>query len=130
MKPARVLSYILWFCAVHSFFAGLGLIFMPASAMSFFGFTAYVEGFFPAQGGIFHIVMSIAYAMAATDLRRFRELILFAIIAKFTATAFLLVYFLAIDSIWIVFVSGIGDGLMGLAILLAYRANRRRGSDL
>ena len=70
--------------------------------------------------------MSVAYLLAAVALERFAALVLFAIVAKLMAAMFLFVYYFAVDGIWIVLLSGIGDGVMGLALLLAFRAYRRR----
>ena len=120
------LTLLLWFAAIHSFLVGLGLVLLPASAMSFFGLIPYVERFFPVQGGVFHIVMSVAYTLAAIRTDRFLQLIVFAIVAKLMAAVFLFTYYIAIDGIWVILLSGAGDGLMGLALLLAFRAYRRR----
>lgn len=119
------LSFVLWLVSIHSFCVGLGLILMPASAMPFMGFNVYVENFFPVQGGVFHLVMSVAYALAAIDRERFGGLILMAIVAKFMATVFLFIYYFLIESVWTVLFSGIGDCLMGIAILVAFLSYSR-----
>ncbi|MGD9900354.1 MAG: hypothetical protein AB7T22_14615 [Calditrichaceae bacterium] len=116
------LSLVLWAIAVHSFLVGLGLIIQPPVIMKLFGFKSCGEHFFPAQGGVFHIVMASAYVMAASHPLQNRIMIVFSIWVKAAATIFLLLYFLIVESIWIVLASCIGDGVMGLLIFLAYRS--------
>lgn len=120
----RILSLFLWVVMLHSLAVGIGLIFMPASWMPFFGFEPYAKNFYQAQGGIFHIVMCVAYSMGALDYKKYDALVIFSIIAKFIAFAFLLLYFLIVDSAWMVIFSSFGDGLMGLIILLLYRSSK------
>lgn len=88
------LSLVLWAIALHSFLVGLGLIMQPPVIMKLFGFKSCGEHFFPAQGGVFHIVMAFAYAMAAGNLQKNRALVIFSIGVKAAATVFLLIYFL------------------------------------
>ena len=92
--------------------------------MDFFGLLPYVEQFFPTQGGVFHIVMAVAYGLAAREDGRNRTLLLFIITAKFMATIFLLIYSAFVASAWVLLLSAVGDGLLGLLILLAYRRTR------
>ena len=48
------------------------------------------------------------------------EIITFAIVAKFIATLFLLSYFFFKNPIWMVLISGIGDFLMGVVLLVIF----------
>jgi hypothetical protein len=77
---------------LHSLAVGIGLMFMPVSWLPFFGFEPYARNFYQAQGGIFHIVMCVAYTMAALRFQKYECLIHFTIIAKFIACGFLFVY--------------------------------------
>ncbi|OGU55363.1 MAG: hypothetical protein A2V66_04100 [Ignavibacteria bacterium RBG_13_36_8] len=121
LTPSRILSLLLWLVMFHSLAVGIGLIFMPVSWLPFFGFEPYARNFYQAQGGIFHIVMCVAYAMAALRFQKYECLIQFTIIAKFIAFAFLIIYYLSIDHIWMVLLSGLSDGTMGFLVLLAYK---------
>lgn len=121
MRKGKYLSLFLWLVALHSFLVGVGLIVFPPSLMDFFGYGACTERFFPSQGGVFHIAMAVGYAMAAYNLKRYECLIIFSIVVKFLATAFLFIYFIFVSSIWLVILSGISDFLMGLIILILYR---------
>lgn len=101
------------------------LIIQPESVLAFMGFAPIHERFFPCQGGVFHIILAMAYSFGAIDVIKNRTLLLFAIIVKLTAAIFLFSYYLIIDAKWIILVSGITDFLMGLAIfiILEYFSN-------
>ncbi len=83
------------------------------------------EKFFAVQGGVFHVVVSIAYLMAARDIQSGKNLVVFAILAKFIAAVFLLTYYLAWNPIPLVLVSGLGDLAMGALIAFLYRLVRK-----
>ena len=117
-SPRSRLTLMLWLVAIHSFLVGFGLIVRPIMLPELFGFNPSLERFFPVQAGVFHIVMVVAYIMAAVDVDRCRCLVVFSIIVKGTAAVFLVTYFLAVDRVWLVLVSALGDGLMGVAIYL------------
>ena len=120
MREDKILSVFLWLVAVHSFLVGIGLIVLPSSAFEYFGFNPTFERFFSTQGGVFHIAMSVGYAMAGYDKIKYKQLIVFSIIVKFIATVFLISYFLIISSQWLILMSGISDFLMGIIILYLY----------
>lgn len=120
-KVDKILSFFLFLVAIHSFFVGTGLILLPSSAFEFLGFKATLDRFFSTQGGVFHIAMAVCYAMAAYNKKRFRYLIVFSIIVKFIATAFLIPYYIFISSQLLIILSGISDFLMALAILILYK---------
>jgi hypothetical protein len=117
--PDKLLSTVLWLVALHSITIGLALIAQPTLLMELAGFSPECERFFPAQGGVFHVLMAVAYAMGATNIKKYHYLIIFSIIVKAVATLFLMVYCFAVEFKWIVLLSGIGDGVMGLIIFLA-----------
>ena len=117
--PEKLLSAVLWLVALHSIAMGLALIAQPTLLMKLSGFSSECERFFPAQGGVFHILMAVAYVMGATDIEKYHYLIVFSIIVKALATLFLIIYCFAVEFKWIVLLSGIGDGVMGLIIFLA-----------
>lgn len=121
IKTDKLLSVFLWLVAIHSFLVGIGLIVLPSSFFELLGFTKTFDRFFSTQGGVFHIAMSVGYAIAAYDKIKFRQIILFSIIVKFIATAFLITYFLFITSQWLIILSGISDFLMGIIIHYLYQ---------
>ncbi len=117
--PGKLLSTVLWLVALHSIAIGLVLIAQPTLLMKLLGFSSECERFFPAQGGVFHILMAVAYVMGAINIEKCHYLIVFSIIVKVVATLFLMVYCFAVEFKWIVLLSGIGDGVMGLIIFIA-----------
>jgi hypothetical protein len=114
-----LLKWLLWLVAIHSFCFGVSLIVLPIPVIEYFGFQL-TEKFFAVQGGVFHIVVSLAYVMAALDLDHARKLIILSCSAKFMATLFLLSYYFFVKHIFMVVFSGVADFLMGLAILTLY----------
>ncbi|MCX6280644.1 MAG: hypothetical protein NTU51_01610 [Bacteroidetes bacterium] len=115
-----LLQWVLWLIAIHSICFGLALISFPSGWINFFGFQLQ-EKFFADQGGVFHLIISLAYIMAALSPENSLKLIILSCVTKFTAALFLFSYFLFDKPIFMVLVSGIGDLLMGLAILFSYR---------
>jgi hypothetical protein len=106
--------------AIHSFLVGLFLIILPESWLTFFGYIGYRRTFFQVQGGVFHLVMALTYVCAARDPLREQTLLIISIFAKGFATVFLFLYYLLIETVWIVFVSAVGDVLMGTVILVSF----------
>jgi hypothetical protein len=124
-RQARRLRLVLGFVAAHSVVVGVGLIVAYPAVLKALGFHAVEEPFFPAQGGVFHLVMATAYALPALRPDRFEPLILLAVVAKSMATLFLIGYWLLVDAIWSVLLSGVADLLMGALILTVWLAWRR-----
>jgi len=120
-----LLKLYLWLIAIHSFIVGVVLIVLPCDALAFFGFEI-IEKFFSTQGGVFHIVMTVAYILAAVNLGKSDLLIYFSITAKFIATVFLFSYFLFKNPIWTVLLSGFGDLLMGMILLVIFVNYKKR----
>jgi hypothetical protein len=120
-----LLKWVLWLIAIHSICFGISLVVMPISVIEFFGFRLS-EKFFADQGGVFHLIVAVAYIWAAMDLKNSFKLIVLSVVTKFTATLFLISYFLLVDQILMVFLSGFMDFLMGLAILVAYLLYKRQ----
>ena len=116
----KILQWILWLIAIHSICFGLALIIFPIGFIEFFGFRLQ-EKFFADQGGLFHLIISTVYIMAARNPERAGKLIFLSCFTKFSASVFLISYFIFGGHIIMVFLSGIGDFLMGVAIFLSYR---------
>jgi len=118
--PKLRLSIVLWLMAGHSFLVGAGLIIQLPKVMELLGFQPCHEHFFPAQGGVFHVVMAVGYALAACDSVRYRCLALFSIFVKAAATLFLLSYFVFVEGILMILISGIGDGVFCVILCLSF----------
>ena len=118
-QPEKPLSMVLYLVALHSFLMGIIMVTQPSLIMKLAGFSPECERFFPAQGGVFHILMAVAYLMGAVDVEKYHYIIIFSIVVKSVATVFLLVYCFTVEFKWIILLSGIGDCLMGLMIFLS-----------
>ena len=117
LKVDKAVTVFLWLVALDSFLIGISLIFLPSEVFEFLGFNPTFDRFFSTQGGVFHIAMAVCYAMAAVDLIKYKQLIIFSIIVKFIATVFLLSYYLIISSQSLIILSAVSDLLMGIVLL-------------
>ncbi|MEI7662542.1 MAG: hypothetical protein WCK34_10100 [Bacteroidota bacterium] len=120
----KLMQWVLALVACHSIGFGLALIVLPVDILELFGFHLY-EKFFAVQGGVFHLIISAAYIMAAMQPESSGKLIFLSCFTKFSATIFLFLYFFCEKMIIMVFFAAIGDFLMGLAILFSYILYRR-----
>jgi len=115
----KLLVLLLWLIAIHSICFGISLVLLPCSIIEWFGFSIS-EKFFAVQGGVFHLIISYAYISGALNPEKSKPMIILSFITKFSATLFLFGYYLIVKHILVVLLSGIMDGLMGLAVLLLY----------
>lgn len=113
---SKHLKIILFLTSLHTLCIGLALIVLPDSLIGLFGFTELGGRFFRTQGGVFHLVMAIGYYTVATDILNCTKFINFIIIVKFTATGFLVLYFIFVDHNIVILLSGIVDFMIGLTI--------------
>ena len=119
-KNASLFQLVLYLIALHSFCVGIALIVLPFGILSWFGFTVDPYRFFSTQGGVFHVVMTIAYLLAARNPVNERSLLIFIIIAKWIAFFFLGFYFLFSEMVPVIALSAISDGLMGLIVMMFF----------
>ena len=122
----KYLSVFLWLVAIHSISVGIGLLLIPPSFLNYFGFQNYQESFFQAQGGVFHFAVSIAYCMAAIAPNRSAQLINFIIYLKLLAFVFLIIYFIFVLQSWLILVSGVADGTMGIMVIFLFRLSKNK----
>lgn len=116
----RNFRWLFWAIALHSFGVFVGLVFFPSEWFEIFGYHPITEPFFRVQGGVFHLVMVVAYLLASQDPNNNRSLVVFSFSTKFIATLFLFLYFFLVDHILVVLLSGLGDFAMGCALLVFY----------
>lgn len=121
MSYKKLLVITLWLVTLHSLFVGIAMILFPTDWIAYFDIIPSKHRFFIMQGGVFHLVMAVAYGMAASNVKGNSTLIKFAIAAKFIATFFLLSYFTFINQFGIILLSAIGDFCMGLVVVLFSR---------
>lgn len=123
--PSFRFSLFMWLVAAHSLSTGIGLIFLPSGLFEKLGYNMITERFFAVQGGIFHIVMCAGYLMAAVKREKYEGVVYLAIIAKLFATVFLITYSVVTAWIWVVFLSGIFDLLMGVFMYFLYKQYKK-----
>lgn len=116
----KQLKIFLKLVALHSFVVGIGLILLPPVYLEYFGLYGYKSCFFQAQGGVFHLVMCMAYLITARYLDKSPGLIQFVIMAKCMAVIFLVTYYIFIESSWMIIASAFGDGTMALIVYILY----------
>ena len=104
--------------ALHSYGVGFILVLAPGWALRFAGWASLGPPFFPVQAGIFHLVLATGYLL---EYRRHHGVSLL-LVAKTTAFVFLMGATVLGGVPWAVPVSGMADGLMGLAAALVHRA--------
>ncbi len=119
-KNIQLFKIVLLLIAIHSFTVGIALIALPFEVLAWFGFTVDPYRFFSTQGGVFHIVMSVAYLLAARQPLREQSLLIFIISAKWIAFFFLGIYFLFAEMVPVIALSAVSDGLMGLVVLMFF----------
>jgi hypothetical protein len=118
LRPALLLM------ALHSLFTGVGLLVQPDFLLRWGGWGEVVQSFFPAQGGVFHIPMAALYVKASQPGPARPVLLRFTILVKSVAALFLLAYYAFVETIWLVAVSGVGDGLMAVLVLILWNKEK------
>ncbi len=113
LKLERVLIVLV---ALHSAAVGVSLLAAPAWASHFGGWDSVSPLFFPCQAGIFHLVLAAGYLI---EYFRYRG-VAFLVTAKAMALVFLMTATVLGGVPWIVPLSGVTDGLMGLVVLLVH----------
>jgi len=122
-----LMRIFLYLVALHSFLVGLLLMLLPPDIMTLFGYALVNERFFQIQAGVFHLVMVLAYLMAASDPARRQILVIFIYRVKFLATVFLFSYALFVQSSLTIIGSGLGDLIMGAIVLFLHRKMKEEG---
>lgn len=118
IKLTKIFLYLI---ALHSFVVALALMLSPSWLMEQFGYSSINEPFFKVQAGVFHIVMVVAYMLAASDPIKNKIMVIYSITIKFIATIFLVVYFIFINPVIVILLSGFGDLAMGLILVYLYK---------
>ncbi len=104
--------------ALHSVVVGLFLTLATDWGARFGGFPSPVPLFFPRQAGAFHFVVAAIYLVECFHYRGVGLLVM----TKSMAVVFLFLTTALDDVPWLVPLSGLGDGLMAVAVVLLRRA--------
>jgi len=107
--------------AAHSIVLGLMLLFAPRWSLTFVGWEYTGQLFWPSQAGLFLVLLGVVYAMAL----RLRPLVWLVVGSKACAVVFLLVGRTWLQAPPISTSLGLADGLMGIAVAVAFLAGRR-----
>lgn len=107
--------------ALHSFAVGFFLLFFTRWGVHFGGWGEASPLFFARQAGIFHFVVASGYLLEYFQTGGVRLLLL----AKATATVFLVAMLLVDGGPWPLPVSALGDALMGLVVWIVHRKASR-----
>jgi ABC-type glycerol-3-phosphate transport system permease component len=112
MSPARLERLLVVLIAVHSYAVGFALLFLTEWGSRLGGWEHVTPLFFPRQAGAFHLVVATGYLM---EYQRSRGVTLL-LTTKAIAVAFLFSTTLLDHVPWVVPLSGVADGLMGLTV--------------
>jgi hypothetical protein len=107
--------------ALHSAGVGTILVFFPGFASRLAGWGEITPDFFLRQGGAFHFAVAFGYLY---EQFRYRGVALL-LFTKALATLFLLTMSVFAEVPWAIPFSGVTDGLMGVAVVLAHRRASR-----
>lgn len=119
----RLLGTLVFLIALHSYGVGAALIAVPEWGARLGGWDGVHPTFFMRQAGVFHFLVATVYL---AEWRRYGS-VRFLLLAKATAVAFLGLVWILDGEPWVVPLSGLADGVMGVAVLVLAR---RAGVDL
>jgi len=118
----KVELWLVGLIAAHTVAVGAMLLaFSSWSVLVFAGWPHADPLFFPRQAGIFHFVLAFCYLW---EYFRYRGIAIL-VVAKTLAMVFLLGATLLDHVPWVVPLSGVMDGLMGLAVVAVRRLSGR-----
>jgi len=119
----RWLSTALILVGVHSVVLGILMLLWPLALMQRVGWAYEGSPFFPAQSGLFLLILGCVYLVAV----RYRVLASVLVFSKAAAVVFLVVETAAGYCPELVYLTAVADGLMGIAVaVLLYLT---RGAD-
>lgn len=118
MASARAIErWAVRLIAVHSALVGIALLVAPARLFAVFGWPVVEPVFFARQAGVFHGVVAVGYWL---EYRRSGGITLL-VTAKATAFVFLTLVWALGESAWLVPVSGVADGVLGIVAAWLHR---------
>ena len=85
----------------------------------------YHGDFFAVQGGVFYIILSVAYFMTGSNLKTQNLLVWFCIASKFMLAVFFIMYFLIYEQIWMILIFGGVDLILGMLLIQFYSRFKR-----
>ncbi|MCB2203871.1 hypothetical protein KQI65_03920 [bacterium] len=122
------LSVALVGIAFHSMLTGVLLLLHPEELLVWAGWHALSEPFFAVQGGVFHLLLGVLYLYTARVREGQQFLLQCIVIIKSAAAVFLLTYYVFVDAVWLILLSGIGDGAMAVTVHFLSRSASVEGN--
>lgn len=123
-RAGRPMQVVITLIGIHSCTLGVLMLFVPGPVLQFFGFAPPASLFFPAQSGVFLLILGTCYLLA---LKR-PSLEVTIPISKVLAVTFLTVYAALFPIPRIIWAANAGDALM-LAAFAGAQVWRRRGTS-
>jgi hypothetical protein len=122
MKLAHISRIVIGAVALHSLTLGGLLLFMPVAILHRLGWPYEGSIFFPAQSGVFLLILGAAYVGAV----RHRAFAWLLVGSKAAAVAFLLAHaWLGTAPPGLLLLAALADSLMGAAVAVVLVAGRR-----
>lgn len=105
---------------VHSLLLGIFIFFMTDFFYKLFFSTQVVNLFFVKQAGLFLFLIGLFYLVPLTDIDRLSRVTVVTIISKVLAVIFLFFNAGLTPSPFMIYLAGLGDGCMVIALLITY----------
>jgi len=121
----RWLPFLLAAVALHSITLGVLMLWNPLMVLQWAGWFYEGSRFFPAQSGLFLLILGLVYAGALWH----RPLAWVLVLSKVFAVVFLVTETMAGNCPPIVYLPALADGVMGL-VVTALMIDARRSSGL
>lgn len=115
MNPSRIKKLIIAAIALHSLALGVLMLALPGLTLRLSGWDYDGPAFFPAQSGIFLVILGGAYVAALWR----PSFVWFLVGSKAAAVVFLVIEYLIGAAPAVALLAALFDGLMGLAVAAA-----------
>jgi hypothetical protein len=125
LDARRWLPFLLAGVALHSITLGILMLWNPLAVLQWVGWSYEGSRFFPAQSGLFLLILGVVYVGALWH----RPLALVLVLSKVFAVVFLVAETMAGNCPRMVYLPALADGAMGLAVAVLL-INERRSSGL
>ena len=124
MNIRRPDQFIIGAVALHSIILGAAMLFQPTRMLGLVGWEYEGSVFFPAQSGIFLLILGGAYVAAIWH----QPFVWLLVASKATALVFLFAEYLAGNAPPIILLQAVLDGFMGIAVAgsVTWRARMTR----
>ena len=123
MKVGRLNQILIILVALHSFILGAVMLVLPMATMRFFGWEYQGPMFYPAQTGVFLILLAVAYVAGIWQ----SAFAWFLVLSKAVAVIFLLseYFFVEVDPPRTLLLAALLDGAMGILVAIGLRWKKR-----